>query len=85
MILQLAIATAVALGISSIDGATIQETAMSKATQAETRGTGDHMLMCYKTGEKTSGMNKICYYDCAGSEVAITIRSNEYCPASLDR
>ena len=31
--------------------------------------------ICFKTGEKTSGMNKICYYDCLGSEAAITISS----------
>lgn len=40
---------------------------------------------CFKTGEKTSGMNKICYYDCYGSEAAITIASHKLCPLTIDR
>ena len=40
-------------------------------------------VVCFKTGEKVSGMNKICYYDCLGSEAAITIRSVELCPLSI--
>jgi hypothetical protein len=42
-------------------------------------------VMCFKTGERTSGMNKICYYDCLGSTVAITIRSTELCPLSINQ
>jgi hypothetical protein len=44
-----------------------------------------HATTCFKTGERTSGMNKICYYDCLGSEAAITISSVELCPLSIDR
>lgn len=40
-------------------------------------------VMCFKTGERESGMNKICYYDCLGSEAAITIKSFELCPLSI--
>ena len=40
-------------------------------------------VTCFKTGERTSGMNKICYYDCLGNEAAITIRSTELCPLSI--
>ena len=36
--------------------------------------------MFFKTGKIFSGMNKICYYDCLGSEAAITISSIELCP-----
>ncbi|WP_202379266.1 hypothetical protein [Mesorhizobium sp. 131-2-5] len=39
---------------------------------------------CFKTGERDAGMNKICYYDCLGSEAAITIKSYELCPLSID-
>lgn len=45
----------------------------------------NNAVMCFKTGEKISGMNKICYYDCTGSEAAITISSVELCPLSIDR
>jgi hypothetical protein len=42
-------------------------------------------VMCFKTGEQISGMNKICYYDCLGSGTAITIRSTQLCPLSINR
>lgn len=41
-------------------------------------------VMCFKTGERQSGMNKICYYDCLGSAAAITIGAVELCPLSID-
>jgi hypothetical protein len=37
-------------------------------------------LLCIKTGEQISGLNKICYDNCAGSEAAITVKSYELCP-----
>jgi hypothetical protein len=40
---------------------------------------------CFKSGEQTSGMNKICYYDCMGSQAAITIKSVQLCPLSINR
>ncbi len=33
--------------------------------------------------ERTSGMNKICYYDHLGSEVAITLKSTQLCPLQI--
>lgn len=42
-------------------------------------------VMCFHRGERISGMNKICYYDCLGSAYAITIRSTELCPLTIDR
>jgi hypothetical protein len=38
---------------------------------------------CFKSGEQISGMNKICYYNCMGSTVAINVRSLEFCPMSI--
>ena len=43
---------------------------------------------CIKTGEETSGMNKICYYNCPiiqGSTAAITVKAYELCPLTIDR
>lgn len=40
-------------------------------------------VMCFKSGERRSGMNKICYYNCAGSEAAITVGSAQLCPLSI--
>lgn len=41
--------------------------------------------ICFKTGERTSGMNKICYYDCLGSTAAITVSAVSLCPLSIDQ
>ncbi len=40
-------------------------------------------VTCFKSGERTSGMNKICYYDCLSSEAAITVNSYDLCPLSI--
>tara|TARA_B100001109_G_C18563651_1_gene335423 strand:- start:5 stop:286 length:282 start_codon:yes stop_codon:yes gene_type:complete len=40
---------------------------------------------CFHKGERMSGMNKICYYDCLGSEYAITISSTSLCPLTINR
>ncbi len=42
-------------------------------------------VTCFSQGERISGMNKICYYDCLGSEVAITISAVALCPLSIQR
>ena len=42
-------------------------------------------VVCFKKGEKTDGMNKICYYNCMGSEAAITIDATEICPITINR
>jgi hypothetical protein len=42
-------------------------------------------LTCIKTGEETSGVNKICYYNCAGSGASITVKASELCPLSIER
>ena len=38
---------------------------------------------CPKTGEQTSGMNKICFYNCVGSMTAITVGATQLCPLSI--
>ncbi|WP_339645546.1 hypothetical protein [uncultured Porticoccus sp.] len=40
---------------------------------------------CSKSGEQTSGRNKICYYNCMGSTVAITISNPGICPLTINR
>jgi len=37
-------------------------------------------LLCNKSGEKISGLTKICYYSCANSEGGITAATYEPCP-----
>lgn len=40
-------------------------------------------MVCFYTGEQLSGMNKICYYNCAGSGAAITVSSWQLCPMQI--
>lgn len=40
-------------------------------------------MTCFKSGEQVSGMNKICYYNCAGSTAAITISAVALCPLTI--
>lgn len=40
--------------------------------------------VCFKSGEQQGGMNKICYYNCLGSTVAITIGATQLCPLTID-
>lgn len=86
MLLQLAFASAVALsapGSHSVLSSTERADAMERLTsRAQPNG---YAVTCFKTGERTSGMNKICFYDCLGSEAAITIKSTELCPLSIKR
>ena len=44
-----------------------------------------YAVKCFLIGHRTSGMYKICYYNCLGSTVAITIKSTQLCPLSIDR
>ena len=38
---------------------------------------------CFSKGSKNSGHNKICFYDCVGSEFAITIPVTSLCPLTI--
>jgi len=40
--------------------------------------------MAFFKYERVSGMNKICFYDHLGSEVAITIKSYAICPLTIN-
>lgn len=42
-------------------------------------------MTCYKTNESVDGFYKICYYDCAGSQVAETIKATELCPYTIKK
>ncbi len=42
-------------------------------------------FICFLKGEDTSGLNKICFYRCPTGDAAITIKSYELCPLSVER
>lgn len=41
--------------------------------------------LCFLRYEERSGLNKICYYNCLGSKVAITVKSHQLCPINIER
>jgi hypothetical protein len=40
---------------------------------------------CFSSGERTEGMNKICYYKCPSGNAAITVSAVSLCPLSIQR
>jgi hypothetical protein len=42
-------------------------------------------LICKKFSQRTSGLTRICYYDCGGSEGAVTTKTYEPCPRWMPR
>lgn len=44
---------------------------------------GAQEITAFKTGEKTTGMTKQCFYDALGSEHTRTLKSIELCPLSI--
>lgn len=42
-------------------------------------------FLCLLKGEQTSGLNKLCFYDCPVGDAAITVKSWERCPVSIDK
>lgn len=55
----------------------------SDGGQLATASAATVQTMCMAAGERTSGSNKICYYDCLGSAHAITQSSVSLCPLSV--
>ena len=37
-------------------------------------------IFCTKSGQKASGLTKICYYDCGSTQGAMTTKTYEPCP-----
>ena len=42
-------------------------------------------LSCFATGDRVSGLNRICAYDCGGSAAAITVGAGQACPVTISR
>lgn len=41
--------------------------------------------MCFGDGERISGNNKICFYNCPSGRAAITVASYALCPLNITR
>lgn len=47
-------------------------------------GVSANATIGFLTGERTSGLNKICFYNVLGSTYTLNIKSIELCPLSYD-
>ena len=70
---------AIAASLSAMGGAMRDQPSAPQSTLA---GGG---MTCFKQGEVTSGVNKICTYNCAGSAAAITQGAVSLCPLTINR
>ena len=74
------------LMVSSSFALTTEKVQPMTADELENYLLGNYELAavtCFLEGEKTSGMNKICFYDCLGSAFAITIKATDLCPLTV--
>lgn len=53
--------------------------------QPSQSNSGSVPTTCFARGEQTSGMNKICYYDCLGSARAVTQSAISLCPLTIQQ
>jgi hypothetical protein len=71
-------------GSSGVQLATVEPATQSRPI-TPTPGQPQIAILCFYDSETTSGMNKICYYNCVGSLAAITLGFAEICPMSINR
>ena len=53
------------------------------ASVAATEGLMAQTITAFKTGERTTGQTKQCYYEALGSEYTRTIRAVQLCPLTI--
>lgn len=96
----LSLVAALAAGVAILAApvfARLNEAPVGPASSPSVTGSNGHALRdslaryaqngetCFFKGEKTDGLNKICFYDCASGEAAITIGAASLCPLSIER
>lgn len=42
-------------------------------------------IICRKFGDRSSGLTKVCYYDCGGAEAATAVNLYDACPGWTPR
>ncbi len=57
--------------------------ALISMTLAATSTAAAQTTTAFKTGERTTGLTKLCYYESLGDQHTQTIRSNELCQLSV--
>ena len=76
---------AIAASIGAMGGALRDQPSAGQSTFGAGQSTFGAGTTCFSKGEVTSGMNKICTYDCMGSAAAITQGAASVCPVTITR
>ena len=58
---------------------------ISESLGGVSSSSGTRKITCFKTGEETGGLNKICRYDCVGNLVTTTVGAAQMCPIQIQR
>jgi hypothetical protein len=71
--------TVLALAILTICASAVAAESLREANKF--KGT----LICTKFGDRSSGLTKVCYYDCSGFEAATAVNVYDECPSWTPR
>ena len=66
------------------EGKSVTE-ALGDVGRSSSSSSSKRSITCFKTGEETGGLNKICRYDCVGNLVTTTVGAAQMCPIQIQR
>ena len=58
---------------------------LSESLGGVSSSSSSRKITCFKTGEETGGLNKICRYDCVGNLVTTTVGAAQMCPIQIQK
>ena len=71
--------------LGNISESLLGGSSVSESLGGVSSSSGSRKITCFKTGEETGGLNKICRYDCVGNLVTTTVGAAEMCPIQIQR
>ena len=71
--------------LGNISESLLGGSSVSESLSGASSSSGSRKITCFKTGEETGGLNKICRYDCVGNLVTTTVGAAQMCPIQIQR
>ena len=71
--------------LGNISESLLGGSSVSESLGGVSSSSGSRKITCFKTGEETGGLNKICRYDCVGNLVTTTVGAAQMCPIQIQR
>ncbi len=71
--------------LGNISESLLGGSSVSESLSGVSSSGGSRKITCFKTGEETGGLNKICRYDCVGNLVTTTVGAAQMCPIQIQR